>query len=439
MLEIIALLVCLEAQLSASTMCQLKQIVQAFLCIPNRVTMLGLARWSEKGGSYRSLQRFYQTPINWLLLQWILLKTWFLRSDSLYLLAGDEVVVSKSGKKTHGLGRFYSSIAQRVIPSLSFLAVSVIAVETRQSYPLQIEQLLPSPPKEKPVKSTIKRPRGRPKGSKNHAKAVAPLTPNLVLLQTILGGLKPQIVDLDAKHILLDGKFGNAPSIAVVRETGLHLISKLRHDAALYLAFTGAKPSRGPTPRYGAKLNLAQLPDSLLTSRQIEGDYRVEIYQMQGYQKEYPELLNVVFIRKTDLKTGKVAHVLLFSTDLSLTAAQIIDYYSLRFQIEFNFRDAKQYWGLEDFMNVSSQAVTNAVNLAFFMVNVSQVLLKPYRQHDPQFSVLDLKAQFRAQRYLSETIKLLPFSPEPHLIARIWQRLTRFGAIRTRPSHNFAA
>jgi DDE superfamily endonuclease len=438
MSEIIALLVCLEAQLSASTMRQLRQIAQAFLCIPNRATMLALARWSEKGGSYRSLQRFYQTPVNWLLLHWILLKTWLLRSDGLYLLAGDEVVVSKSGKKTHGLGRFYSSIAQRAIPSLSFFAISVIAVETRQSYPLQIEQLMPSPPQEKPKQAKLKGPRGRPKGSKNHAKAVPPLTPTLALLQKSLAGLKTQIRTLAAKHLVLDGKFGNAPSIGVVRETGLHLISKLRHDAALYLAFTGAKPPRGPTARYGAKLNLAQLPQTMRLTEQLEGNYRVEIYQMQVYQKEYPELLNVVVIRKTELKTGKVAQVLLFSTDLSLTATQIIDYYSLRFQIEFNFRDAKQYWGLEDFMNVSPQAVTNAVNLAFFMVNVSEVLLKPYRQHDPQFSVLDLKAQFRAQRYLSETIKLLPVSPEPHLISRIWQRLTRFGAIRTRPSHDFA-
>lgn len=439
MSEIIALLVCLEAQLSASTMRQLRQIVQAFLCIPNRATMRGLARWSEKGGSYRSLQRFYQIPINWLILQWILLETWLLRSEGLYLLAGDEVVVSKAGIKTHGVGRFYSSIAQRVIPSLSFLAISVIAVEARQSYPLQIEQLMPSAPKEKASKPSLKRPRGRPKGSKNHAKVAAPLTPTLTLLQKSLAGLKTQIATLAVKHIILDGKFGNAPSIGLVREAGLHIVSKLRHDAALYFAFTGAKPSRGPTPRYGAKLNLAQLPQTMRLTEQIEGDCRVEIYQMPVYQKEYPELLNVLVIRKTQLKTGKVAQVLLFSTDRRLTAAQIIDYYSLRFQIEFNFRDAKQYWGLEDFMNVSPQAVTNAVNLAFFMVKISQVLLKPYRQRDPQFSVLDLKSQFRAQRYLSETIKLLPFSPEPHLISRIWQRLTRFGAIRTRPIHHFAS
>ena len=50
---------------------------------------------------------------------------------------------------------------------------------------------------------------------------------------------------------------------------------------------------------------------------------------------------------------------------------------TLRFQIEFNFRDAKQYWGLDDFMNVKQTAVTNAANLSFFMVNFSSVLLRP--------------------------------------------------------------
>jgi len=71
-------------------------------------------------------------------------------------------------------------------------------------------------------------------------------------------------------------------------------------------------------------------------------------------------------------------------------------------------------------MNVKPTAVTNAVNLAFLMVNLSQVMLKSYREHDPNFSVLDLKAQFRARRYLSETIKMLPETPKPDLISRIW-------------------
>jgi len=104
----------------------------------------------------------------------------------------------------------------------------------------------------------------------------------------------------------------------------------------------------------------------------------------------------------------------------------------LRFQIEFNFRDAKQYWGLEDFMNVSPIALTNAVNLAFFMVNFSTVLLLPHRQAQTDFSVLDLKAHYRAQRYLDETIKCLPTVPTPDLISLIRQKLSALGGLRTR-------
>src|SRR6266478_5657239 len=62
---------------------------------------------------------------------------------------------------------------------------------------------------------------------------------------------------------------------------------------------------------------------------------------------------NVVIIAKTNLRTQARAHVVLFSSDLDLAYAPLVDYYGLRFQIEFNFRDAKQYWGLEDFMNVT--------------------------------------------------------------------------------------
>ena len=109
----------------------------------------------------------------------------------------------------------------------------------------------------------------------------------------------------------------------------------------------------------------------------MDGDYRIDTYQMVAYHQSFSEALNSVVVVKTHLKTGKSAQVVLFSTDLDLTADQIVDYYSLRFQIEFNFRDAKQYWGLEDFMNVKSVAVTNAVHLAFRMVNLSTVMLKP--------------------------------------------------------------
>ena len=73
------------------------------------------------------------------------------------------------------------------------------------------------------------------------------------------------------------------------------------------------------------------------------------------------------------------------------------------------------------------------------MVNLSYIMLQPYRDHQPDFSVLDHKAHYRARRYLTETIKLLPETPEPDLISRIWRHLTRFGAIRARHDDAFAA
>ena len=429
--EIIPFLLCIEPHLSSTTWRQLRHVVFALLCTPHRATMLNLSRWTEKGGSYRTMQRFYQTPINWLGLHWTFIQTHLLSPDGDYILAADEVVVSKAGKKTYGVGRFYSGLAQRMIPSVSFLGMSLIDVQQRRSYPVQVEQLLPHPKITASDEPRAKRPPGRPKGSKSYVKSPSQLTPQLLLLQRMIRHVQAHLQGITVKHIVLDGKFGNYPSTWAVSQTGLHIISKMRHDAALYLPYSGPKPARGATPRYGDKLNYAQLPARYLVSTSVEDDYCIQTYQMTVYHKDYPDLLNVVVVVKTHRITGKRGHVILFSTDLNLTAAQIVDYYSLRFQIEFNFRDAKQHWGLEDFMNVSPQAVTNAVNLAFLMVNLSHAMLKPYRVHDPEFSVLDLKARFRAHRYLTETIKWLPNPPDQQLISRIWQRLAAFSGIRT--------
>jgi len=108
--------------------------------------------------------------------------------------------------------------------------------------------------------------------------------------------------------------------------------------------------------------------------------------------KSFAERINVVIIVKTHLRTQKRAQVVLCSSDLDLGYEQLIDFDRLRFQIEFNFRDAKQFWGFEDFMNVKQTPVNNAVGLAFFMVNLSACLVQHFRPAIPNFGILDLKA-----------------------------------------------
>ena len=217
-------------------------------------------------------------------------------------------------------------------------------------------------------------------------------------------------------------------------KTGLQLISKLRHDAGLYLPYRGRKKNVDRHPKYGEKIDYDHLPAEYLDQSSIEDDIRTDIYQAKLWNKEFPIPLNVVIIHKTILKTQAVAHVVLFSTDLELPFNQLIEYYKLRFQIEFNFRDAKQYWGLEDFMNVEQTPVTNAANLSLLMVNLSHLLLDRYRSDDPAFSVLDLKAHYRGCRYVAETIKMLPQKPEGNLLAAIFLQVACLGRIHAAQS-----
>ncbi|MBI3934984.1 MAG: transposase [Acidobacteria bacterium] len=441
-MDIIAQLQCLEQVLDKTTLRRLGRIAGALLAMTGRVTMLGISRWTGPGGSYRTVQRFFNTVIPWCQLQWLLLRDHVLGNDEddIWLVVGDETVVTKAGKETYGLDRFFSSIYGRPVPGLSFFSFSLVSVKRRRSYPMLLEQYVkpdePHAPSrtgrkpKQPATPKTKRKRGRPKGSKNKNRREVELSAQLLHVQGMLRKLLALVgVSIPLTYCVLDGAFGNNAAVQMVRQCGLHLISKLRHDAALYFPYAGPYGGRGPHKKYGAKLDYAHLPQEHLQETTIEDNIRTDIYQMPMWHKLFADKLNVVVVVQTNLKSGARAHVVLFSNDLGLAYDKLIDYYRLRFQIEFNFRDAKQYWGLEDFMNVKRTPVHNAANLAMFMVNVAQVLLLHFRQHNPYFSVNDLKAHYRGRKYVTETLKFLPQKPEPIIIDQIFASIAVMGSV----------
>ena len=434
MTEILALLQNIEPVVSATILQQMSHVIYGMLISNGRITMLEISRWTEAGGSYRTIQRLYHTPLLWLQIQWIFFVSQLQKPNDEYIAAGDEVVFGKAGKETYGIGRFFSSLQNRCIPGLSFFVFSVIHVKERQSYPIQAVQMVKEKEEdkkkeEKSVKKE-KRPVGRPKGSKNKKNEKPTLSPELLRIQPVLQAFLAILKGvLAVQYLVMDGHFGNYPSAWMVLQTGLHFVSKLRSDAALYEPFTGKYCGRGARPKYGDKTDVRKMKKKYLKSDKKENGIRTQIYQAILLNKGFTSSINVVVILKTNLATHKQAHVLLFSTDLKLSYEKLYDYYTLRFQIEFNFRDAKQYWGLDDFMNIREEAVTNAANLSFFMVNFSSVLLRHYRENNPQFSVLDLKSHYRGCRYASETIKLLPQKPDGILLAEIFEQIARLGMI----------
>jgi len=434
MSEIVALLQSIAPVVAPTVLRQMSQVIYGLLISSSRITMLEISRWTERGGSYRTVQRWYHSQLIWLQIMWILFTSQLWKTGHEYIAAGDEVVFGKAGKETHGVGYFFSGLQQRVIPGLSFFVFSLIDVNERQSYPIQVMQMLKKEDektqkdKAKPAKG--KRPVGRPKGSKNKKDRKPILSPELLRIQPVLQAFFAVLKgSLSISYLVMDGHFGNYPSAWMVVHSGLQFVSKLRWDAALYEPFTGKYRGCGPHPKYGDKVDVRRMKKEYLKSDKTEDGIRTQIYQATLLNKEFAFRLNVVVILKTNLSTNTQAHVILFSTDLELCYEKILDFYTLRFQIEFNFRDAKQYWGLDDFMNVKETAVTNAAHLSFFMVNFSSILLRRFREINPEFSILDLKSHYRGCRYVSETIKMLPQKPDDILLVEIFQQIARLGMV----------
>ena len=444
MSEIVSLFTVFSPHLSAPTLRQFCEIVFAVLAMTGGVTMRNISRWTSKGGSYRTIQRFYNTLIPWGTLCWVFFRTHLFDPESVYLLAGDESIVAKSGDETYGLSRFFASTYGKTIRGLAFLvSVSFISVKKRRSYPMLMEQIVrgetsttpkmtETPPKKATVSKTseAKGKPGRPKGSKNRNKTEVVLNDTLKQIQSMLKTVLATIEGfIPIRYFLLDGYFGNNKTLQMVRDCGLHLISKLRRDAALYLPPKTPYQGRGRPTLYGEKLNPKDIDGKYRVSTQTQANITTEVYQIECRHKRFPEPLNVVCLLKTNAKTQEKSHALLFTSDLDLDAETMIDYYSLRFQIEFNFRDAKQFWGFDDFMNVKEAPINNAANLSMFMVNVSAKLREMFGSEHPGFGVLDIKARYRGLRYLQETLKILPQKPETIVIHNIAEHLRSIGAI----------
>lgn len=421
----------------------LVEIIKGTYCISSGgVTMKNISRWTGKGASYRSIQRFFSRPTDWLALNVLLFRMAYLESPCpmRYILALDETVEGKAGKHTFGVNWFYSSIAGRVIRSVSNHVISIVDTKKEKSFVLGHKQnvkpaIKPEKKRKEKAKpsSASKRKAGRPKGSKDkqNVKKQGLLYESFELL---LGLALPLIasIGLGIRYVVGDGAYGNKTCCLVAQQLGLYLISKLNRNTALYLPYQGPYPGKGRRKKYGGKIDYQDIPEQYLTQSATEDGIRTMVYQIKGvWTKQMPCLINVVIIVKINLETQKAGRVVLFSTDLALEASTIIRFYSLRFQIEFNFRDAKQYFGLAGFKNVKGQQVDNAVGLSLFMDNVSLALMEQAKTQwkEETVSIQDIKAYFRAEKYLHDILNTLEIDSNSILIQREFEDILKIGAI----------
>lgn len=136
------------------------------------------------------------------MLFWVFFKEHIFRSKETYILAGDEVVVSKAGEKSYGIDRFFSSLYEKPILGLSFFTLSLVSIEQRKAFPISVEQIIkpkedkakkiiekPKASKNESQEGTVKRKGGRPKGSKTKDKKEVILTPDFLRIRRLVHDL----------------------------------------------------------------------------------------------------------------------------------------------------------------------------------------------------------------------------------------------------------
>lgn len=172
---------------------------------------------------------------------------------------------------------------------------------------------------------------------------------------------------LGLKYLAVDSEYANEKYVNCACGKDLEIVSKLRKDANMKFLYSGKQSGKGRTKLYDKKVYLETDLERLTNEGKTEEG--VEIYSGIVYQISLKRTIKIVYLRKVS-SNGKLRTVLLFSTDLELSATDLINYYRSRFQIEFIFRDAKQFTGLNDFQVRDRQKIDFHLNASMLALNV---------------------------------------------------------------------
>ena len=231
-----------------------------------------------------------------------------------------------------------------------------------------------------------------------------------------------------SKYLLADAYFSKKPFVDQTIQAGMHLISRLRDDADLKYIYKGAKKTgKGKPKLYDGKID-KQSPDPKHFILEEENpDYKVfsAVVYCKAFKRKI-QLALVVFLKDGNEMTRKMY----FSTDLSMTAMQVLTYCRSRFQIEFIYRDAKQYTGLNHCQGRSKQKLDFHWNAALTTINLAKILHQCDENHDKgNFSMANFKTLCHNILLLERFTDVFGINPNSTLNQKKIRELLYFGNI----------
>src|ERR671932_766860 len=291
------------------------------LVLRGRVNFRNLSRYCDY--SERTIARQFREPFDWPDFHQRVLRT-ALDPRSELVSAHDASFIPKSGKQTFGLGHFFNGCTSRAERGLEMSTLAVVDVTRRCALTLAVAQ---TPPGEQATKAE-------------------PDDTRVDFYKQQLHEHRHRLPPSITYHCV-DGYYAKKNYIDEVVSLDLHAITKLRSDADCWFLYTGPHPKRrGARRKYDGKVNFQTLSrfEDLGT---MEEAPHLHLYTAVVWHKTLKHRLRiVVLLNRKD--PAKPRFIVLGSTDPELNGHKLVELYAARFQIEFLFRDSKQFTGLLD-------------------------------------------------------------------------------------------
>jgi hypothetical protein len=315
-------------------------------------------------------------------------------------LAFDPCYISKSGRKTEGVGWFWSGCANKAKWGLEIGGIAVLDLDNHTALHLEAIQTLPRQSE--------------------------------TLLDFYARIFKERATELKklAEVLVVDGYFSKKPFVSqLVDECGLNIISRFRDDVRLRYIVPAEKTGKKGRPKTnGEPVTLSNLDRKHFSIAKENDDLR--LYTAVVYAVALKRTVRVAFAEF--LNNGKVASSkIYFSTDTEMEAVEILEMYQMRFQIEFIYRDAKQHTNLTSCQARNKEKLKTHFNLSLTAVNLAKIVhwYSIPKEQRKSFSLADIKTFNHNTLLLERFIAMFAIKPNVLKNNQNIKELLLFGTI----------
>lgn len=375
------------------------EVFMLFLSIKGRINFFQLERYGQF--SEQRYRQQFEKPFDFMEFNKQLAIS---NGSGRFVIAFDPSYISKSGKLTPGLGRYWSGCAQTSKWGLEISGIAAVDVDNNFAFHLEAVQTPGS--------------KGDPNSEENL----------LDWYGNVLFERKDTLLQLST-YIVADAFFAKKPFVDKVLSIKMHLVSRLRDDADLKYLFYGERTGKKGRPRkHDGKIEWTNLNQDYFQITEV--DAQTTVYSAIVYSKSFKRNIKIACEFTTSEK-GKVTHKIYFSTDLEMETSDIIRYYRSRFQIEFLYRDGKQHTGLEHSQARSKNKLHFHFNASLTTINIARVChwLSLPKEKREAFSMADVKTLYHNMLLIERFIDVFAVNPNKLKNQDIVKELIYYGTI----------